>query len=169
MRAASRSCGTTRATNFYDVWTIAVDDPKPSRVTRMPRREAPPAGATEPAAVEAAVAAERDAGVHSVVWHPDGRRVVLTFRGDLYLAASGQPPQKLGGTFAHVSAARFSPDGRVLALVREGNLWVADVSGDAITAARPLTQFVSPDDVVDSYKWALTAGNSRSSSARRAA
>jgi dipeptidyl-peptidase-4 len=141
-------------TNFYDVWTIAVDDPKPSRVTRMPRREAPPAGATEPAEVEAAVAAERDAGVQSVVWHPDGRRVLLTFRGDLYFAEAGQPPQRLGDTFAHASAARFSPDGRALALVREGNLWVADVSGDAIVAARPLTALTPPDDLVESYKWA---------------
>ena len=78
------------ATNFYDVWTIAVDDSKPSRRTRMPRREAPPAGGHHPAAVEAAVLAERDAGVQSVVWHPDGRRVLLTFRGDL-VPCRGRP------------------------------------------------------------------------------
>ena len=141
-------------TNFYDVWTIAVDDPKPSRVTRMPRREAPPAGATEPATVDAAVAAERDAGVQAVVWHPDGRRVLLTFHGDLYLAEAGQPPQKLGDMFARVSGARFSPDGRALAFVREGNLWVADVSGDTIADARALTALATPDDVVENYKWA---------------
>lgn len=141
-------------TNFYDVWTIAVDDPKPSRVTRMPRRDAPPAEATEPAAVEAAVAAERDAGVQAVAWHPNGRGVLLTFRGALYVAEAGQPPQKLGDTFARVSGARFSPDGRALAFMREGNLWVADVSADTIAAARPLTALTPPDAVVESYKWA---------------
>jgi dipeptidyl-peptidase-4 len=141
-------------TNFYDVWTIAVDDPKPSRATRMPRREAPRAGATGPDAVDAAVAAERDAGVQAVVWHPDGRRVLLTFRGDLYLAEAGQPPQKLGDAFARASAARFSPDGRTLAFVREGNLWVAAVSGETIAAARPLTALTPPDDLLESYRWA---------------
>ncbi len=52
------------------------------------------------------------------------------------------------------SAARFSPDGRALAFVREGNLWVGDVSGDTIAAARALTALTPPDDVVESYKWA---------------
>lgn len=141
-------------TDSYDVWTIAVDDPKPSRLTRMPRREAPPAGATEPAAVEAAAAAERDTGVQAVVWHPDGRRVLLTFRGDLYLAEPGQPPRRLGDRFARVSNARFSPDGRALAFVGGGNLWVADVSDDMITAVRPLSALTPPDDLIESYKWA---------------
>jgi dipeptidyl-peptidase-4 len=141
-------------TNFCDVWTIAVDDPKPSRLTRMPRRDAPPAGATDPAAVDAAVLAERDAGVQSVVWHPDGRRVLLTFRGDLYFVEAGQPPRRLGDAFARATATQFSPDGRALAFVREGNLWAADVSGDTIADARALTALTPPDDVVESYKWA---------------
>ena len=52
------------------------------------------------------------------------------------------------------TAARFSPDGRALAFVREGNLWAVDVSGDTIAAARALTALTPPDDVVESYKWA---------------
>lgn len=141
-------------TNFYDVWTIAADDPKPVRVTRMPRRESPRAESTDPEAVAAAVAAERDPGVEAVVWHPDGRRVVLTFHDEFYVAGEGQTPEKIGEGLSHASHARFSPDGRTLAFVRDGNLWSADVSSGAVASARALTALTPPDEVVESYTWA---------------
>jgi dipeptidyl-peptidase-4 len=141
-------------TNFYDVWTIDVEDPKPARLTHMPRRQPPPAAATDPTAVAAAVAAERDPGVEEIVWQPDSQRVVLTFRGDLYVGEPGQAPHRMGDVFSRVSRARFSPDGHSLAFVRNGNLWMADVSQDTPRPPVALTSLTASDDVIESYSWA---------------
>ena len=139
-------------TNFYDVWTIAVDNPKPVHVSRMPRPPAPGSG-TDAATVEAGVAAERAAGVQAVVWHPDGRQLIMTFRGDLYMGGGNEAPRKVGDAFSHLSLARFSPDGRMLAFVRDGNLWVAEVVGDTFRSPTSATALAAPDVVLESYTW----------------
>jgi len=139
-------------TNFYDVWTIGADEAKPVRLTQMPRRVPPQAGAADPTSVDAAVAVERDPGVQEVAWHPDGERVLLTFRGDLYVAQPNQPPRRVGDAFTHVSRVQFSPDGRFVAFLREGNLWLAD-GGLGAGAPAALTALTPPDDVVETYSW----------------
>ncbi len=95
---------------FRDVWIVDVEDPDlvPQRVTRMPH------------------AKERDGGVTSVIWHPDGRRLLIGFRGDLWLTAKGAQPLRVTATDAAESRAAYSPDGRRLAFLREGDLWTLE-------------------------------------------
>src|SRR5262249_27406775 len=86
-------------------------------------------------------------------WHPDARRVVITFRGELYVAAAVGAPQKIDGP-SHVSLAGFLAHARTLAFVRDGNLWTAEVWSADIAAPRALTTLAAPDVVVEGYAWA---------------
>src|SRR5439155_16280413 len=47
-----------------------------------------------------------------------------------------------------------SRDGRMLAFVRDANLWSTDVSAGGVGTARALTTLAAPDVVVESYAWA---------------
>jgi hypothetical protein len=77
---------------FRDVWMLDVENPEtgPERVTRMPRVGAPPIDPNDPvSAAEAEARLESELGVSSVVWHPDGRRMLVSLRGDLWLVSPG--------------------------------------------------------------------------------
>jgi Tol biopolymer transport system component/imidazolonepropionase-like amidohydrolase len=74
--------------------------------------------------------------------HPDGKRIVFSLLGDLYLLpiAGGDAERITSGPAADVQP-RFSPDGEWIAFAsdRSGleNLWVCDLEGGS---ARPLTR-----------------------------
>ena len=124
-------------TNFYDVYVATVADPKPVRLTAMPRR-APAAGpGTSPEATTEAEAIETDPGVASVKWHPDGSRLIFSFRGALYLVTPGREPEKVTDATALESGAVFSPDGKLQAFLRGGALQVRPL-GDPAAPAREL-------------------------------
>jgi dipeptidyl-peptidase-4 len=141
--------------NFRDVWMLDVDvrDGVPQRITRMPRPEAPTADPRDPvAAAEAEVAVQRDRGVSSVLWHPDGRSILMTFHGDLWLVAPGGEPRRLTETDVAETQAAYSPDGRVLAFLREGDLWLMAADGSSSTTVRRTT-LASPGIALASYEW----------------
>ena len=141
--------------NFRDVWMLDVDgrDGVPQRITRMPRPEAPPADPRDPvAAAEAEVAVQGDRGVSSVLWHPDGRRMLVTFHGDLWLVAPGAEPRRLTDTEVAETQAAYSPDGRVLAFLREGDLWLMAADGSSSTTVRR-TALARPGIALASYEW----------------
>jgi dipeptidyl-peptidase 4 len=123
--------------NFHDVWTLDMGRPDegPERVTRMPSVE--PTG--EP-------------GITSVVWHPDGRRILLTFRGDLWLAEPGVPPRRLTETRAVERRPSYSPTGDLLAFLREGDLWLMPAEGPASAAVR-ITALARSAVALRSYAW----------------
>ncbi|NTV80635.1 MAG: hypothetical protein HGA24_04340, partial [Candidatus Aminicenantes bacterium] len=124
-------------TNFYDVYMTAVDDLKPVRVTAMPRRPPAAGPGSSPEAVAEAEAIETDPGVSSVKWHPDGARLIFSFRGALYLVMPGREPEKVTETLALEPGAAFSPDGKLQAFLRGGALQVRPL-GDPGAPAREL-------------------------------
>jgi dipeptidyl-peptidase-4 len=141
--------------NFHDVWVLDVEDPDgaPERVTWMPQATAPATENSDPvAAVEAEIRAERDRGVSSVVWHPDGRRMLVSFRGDLWLVAMGAGPSRLTETRAAEMQAAYSPDGDVLAFLRNGDLWLMPADGPASAAVRR-TNVAGPAIRLTGFQW----------------
>jgi dipeptidyl-peptidase 4 len=121
---------------FREVWVVDPGAPPlaPRRVTRF----ADQTPAAEPVPEDPLAAAahrervERDAGVTAVLWHPDGRRLLVTHRGDLHLV----DPRPAGAVEAVTaspqpeSGATFTPGGNALAFLRGGDLWLAPLDGD---------------------------------------
>lgn len=139
--------------NFRDVWIVDVEDPDlaPERVTRMPHADHAAAGDPVDRAA-AGERAERDPGVTRVIWHPDGERLLIGFRGDLWLVTQGAPPLRLTKTAAVESQPAYSPDGGRLAFVREGNLWIlgGDTTHGTSLAVRDGTRL---DVAVARFAW----------------
>jgi dipeptidyl-peptidase-4 len=141
--------------SFHDVWTLEVEDPDgtPVRATRMPRPAGPEVDPDDPLAVALVQdRVERDRGVGTVTWHPDGRRLLVGFRGDLWLVAPGAEARRLTETAAAEGAPSYSPDGSRLAFLREGDLWLMSV-GAAESGARRLTAIARPDARITDYRW----------------
>ena len=140
-------------TNFYDVWVTRIDAPKPSRVTRMPRSQPGPADATDADVIRRNVDAERDAGVQAVAWHPDGTRLLVTFRGNLYVVpADGGEPQAFPAEPRAKSRAQFSPDGRAVAFVSGVDLFVAENTLPP-PSVRRLTKVAAEGVRIDRFAW----------------
>ena len=110
-------------TNFYDVWMTDVRSAKPVRVSAMPRGSS-----------------ETDAGVSAVIWYPDNRSLLLTFRNQLYHVQAGQTPQRLYDG----SNAQFAPKGESLGYLLKGDLWVG---------GRQITSLAAPDIAIESFYW----------------
>ena len=140
-------------TNFYDVWTVAVDGERPERVTRLPRREAPPEPGADISLRQQAVAAETDSGVSGVWWHPDGRRMVFTFRGDLYSVEAGSEPRRLTETPGPETRPAFAPGSSDLAYLHGGDLWVMDLAGETPGPARRVASIARDAVFVESFRW----------------
>jgi dipeptidyl-peptidase-4 len=143
-------------THFYDVWTLDVADEKLQRRTSMPRRSAEPVVDTHTATLEqlqAPFRVEQDPGVTAAIWHPDGKRLLLTFRGDLYLSDTGSAaaePVRLTEIEGPERRASFSPDGRFLTYLHGGDLWLVSSEG------RDPRKLVGNDDLditISSYRW----------------
>jgi len=170
----------TEGTNFLDVFVAQVSGSgavTPVRATAMPRPSPPATGAAADGspigftlwpAQRAALAAELDGGVSAVAWHPDNARLLVTFRGDLWLASAAStggvapsPARRLTETPAPESRAAFAPrrggvaadDSATLAFIRGGDLHVATLRGDSLVATRQVTR-VAPDGVgIDAFAW----------------
>lgn len=140
--------------NFRDVWMVEISDPELNlrRLTRMPRPAAE-ADANEPvAAARVAEHRERHPGVTSIAWHPDGRRLLASFEGDLWLVGGERGALRWTETEAKDSAASFSPDGGLLAFLREGDLWTMRVEEGQGTAVRR-THRERPNVELADYRW----------------
>lgn len=159
--------------NFADVHvtTLARDGrPMTRRVTTMPRRtvvvdtapprDGTPLGYTRWRAQRAALAAELDRGVGSLAWLPDSRRLVVTFRGDLWLVDADAPeaePVRLTRTPASESAVSLAAarpgDGLRVAYLRDGDLHVARLAGDSLTEERRLTHERRESGGIAAFEW----------------
>jgi dipeptidyl-peptidase-4 len=148
--------------DFRDLWLLDTEDAEltPERLTWMPREEkrSIKKGSDPLAEAEAEERLERDRGVHWVVWHPDGKRLLVGFRGDLWLVGAGESPYRVTETAAVERAAAYSPDGASLAFLRAGDLWSMPADGevadtDASSIAVRLTEIGGADVGVASYEW----------------
>ncbi len=109
--------------NFYDVWMTDIRSAKPVRVTAMPQGTS-----------------ETDAGVSAVIWYPDNRSLLLTFRNQLYQVRDGQPPRRLYDG----SNAQFAPKGEQFAYLLKGDLWIG---------TRQITSLAAPGIAIESFYW----------------
>ncbi len=62
-----------------------------------------------------------------MVWHPDGRRLVVDFDEDLWLLAPASDPLRLTRTPGREAGAAFSPDGGTLTFLAEGDVWAIPI------------------------------------------
>jgi dipeptidyl-peptidase-4 len=141
--------------NFRDVWMLDVENLNggPERVTRMPHSEISATDPDDPVSVaEAEIRHQSDGGVNSAAWHPDGRQMLVSLRGDLWLVAPGSAPRRLTETRAAETQAAYSPAGDVLAFLREGDLWLMAADGPASAAVRG-TSVARPGVRIASYRW----------------
>ena len=123
-----------------------------ARTILVPASKLVPPGATAPLEIE------------NYVWSPDGKRVLIftrsrkvwrqRTRGDFWMLDIGSwALRKLGGPDAAPSTlmfAKFSPDGRRVAYVREHNLYVEDVATSHVTQ---LTGDGSPTLINGTFDW----------------
>jgi len=142
---------------FLDVFVARLgpgQTPRPERVTRLPRPEIPANPGPSWDAQRAAIAAELDEGVGSVLWHPDGRRLLFAFRGDLWLSTPGRDPVRLTSTPGAEQRATFDASGARIAFLRGGDLWIASLRGDTLDAPQRLTTLARDGVGVESFTWA---------------
>lgn len=161
-------------TNFLQAYASRVGPSGPDApraVTSFARSPGPAISDTTPLrftqwrAQRAALAAELDPGVTALAWHPNGRHLMVTFRGDLYLLdsdATTPNATRLTDTRAPESRATLAQtraDGLTrVAFVREGDLHVAVVRTDSSAAVRldapvRLTALARPAGGVEAFAW----------------
>ena len=102
-------------------------------------------------------------GIISYQWNADGSGVLVPLDGDLYLARIGGEVVRLTDTEETELNPKLSPKGAYVSFVRERQLWIGDVGGDA----RPVTpregdtirwgeaEFVAQEEMarLDGYWW----------------
>ncbi|MFC7335188.1 DPP IV N-terminal domain-containing protein [Rhodocista pekingensis] len=76
----------------------------------------------------------RETGVTEYAWDEAGKAIVLPKSGDIYLKELAGPIRRLTRTPEAETDPKVSPDGRRIAYVRGGNLYVLDLAGGAETA-----------------------------------
>ena len=162
---------------FLDVWVVDAQGGDPVQVTFL----APEAGDvlgpgddTSLEALERRAAAREDRGVTQVLWDPRGDALLYLFRGQVrrlpfppdLATPSGSPP----GELILEGASRLvpSPDGRLLAFLRAGDLWTLDFAGGEERrrtelgvpgiATVPIGAYVRPDAYVASFQWSPDSG-----------
>ena len=153
-----------RGMPFRDVWVVGATGDGLKRTTDL-------AGPVENAAAGASFedltrlsAARYDPGVTAALWSPDGKTFVFALHGDLYrVGADGTGLTQLTRTAEEEYAPAFSPDGRYLSYLREGDLWLWNqASGENVRVTRvgvppvgriPGGEFTDFDTEYASYLW----------------
>ncbi len=142
---------------FLDVFVarvVAGQPLRPERVTRLPRPDIPATPGPSYDAQRTAIAAELDEGVRSISWHPDGRRLLYAFQGGLWFVTPGQTPVRVVVPPGAVQRPTFDPSGARVAFVRDGDLWVAALRGDTLSAPQRLTTLARTGVGVEEFTWA---------------
>lgn len=128
----------------HGIWLVDVTNPAPVPLTIAPSVR------NDDAADHASTNESR---ISEVLWHPDNERLLFQRAGELWLQKEGGAARLLADGGA--SKARFSPDGRHVAFLRDGGLWVVAVetpdneSGPTLLVGDP-----NPDVRVENFRWA---------------
>jgi dipeptidyl-peptidase-4 len=139
-------------TNFYDVWLADALTATPVRLTSMPRPERSADPGRDVAKLEQVARAEADSGVSAVLWAPDGRHLLFTFRGALYEVIPGHAPRRLQGTGDGVQDVAVAPRGNAIAYLSGGALWVLAYGGEP-AMPRKLVAPGGKDVAIESFYW----------------
>jgi dipeptidyl-peptidase-4 len=140
-------------TNFLDVWVADVGGGAPTRLTRLPARPVRNDIGTDTLEQRAALAAELDRGAGGLLWHPDGQRVLFSFRGDLWVVRPGAEPVRFTNIPGPKQRPTFSADGRRFAWLSRGDLWTAPVLGDSLGAPQRVTELAAGAKGVEGFAW----------------
>ena len=155
-----------QALPFRDVWVVAADGSAPTRLTTLD----PTAATLAPlgddlslAALTSRAASRARGGVSELLWSPDGESVVFVYRGRIHIvpAGGGAPATLAPSTGA--SRVAYSPDGRFLSFLQDGDLWLYRFEGAHLmrathvgvpTIARvPVGSYPRPDVEMRDYAW----------------
>jgi dipeptidyl-peptidase-4 len=154
---------------FRDVWVVGAGGEDLKRATDLGAPAEKPAPNASFEELARSAAARHDPGVTAVVWSGDGKALVFIFHGDLYrVGADGSGLTPLTRTAEAESAPAFSPDGRYLSYLREGDLWLWNqASGENVPVTRvgvppvgriPGGEFTDFDSECASYFWSPDGG-----------
>ena len=106
-----------------------------------------------------------DAGVSEVVWTPNGKRLIVVSGGSLYrIDQDGTGLTDLGASGRSLA---FSPDGKFLSFIKDGDLWLWNEEHELVRATRVAkpkignsilntccgSGFSRPDVEVSGYQW----------------
>jgi dipeptidyl-peptidase-4 len=157
---------------FRDVWLIEIAGRQPVRLANMETRNAaaPSAAAIAGPNADAAerlardVARRHDPGITEVIWTPDGNSLVFVCQGGLFRVRSdGAGLEPLAVTPGSRSSIAFSPDGRMLSWLQDGDLWLANQQTKGTTRAtfkavpavssNPGGAFSYPDAALSGPRW----------------
>lgn len=150
---------------FRDVWVVDATGREPKRLTDLSRNgavERPDATPNEQLAER--VAARGRAGVSELVWTPDGNGVVFTHRGNIFrVGADGSGLTRLTVSAGAKYSLTFSPNGRFLSYLQDGDLWLWNQqTNQRVRATRaaspsigtiPGALFSRLDAEFSSYRW----------------
>jgi dipeptidyl-peptidase 4 len=150
---------------FRDLWRVQVDEDEPVRLTRFapdPESILGPGDDLSLEALRQRARTREHRGISDLIWHPDGERILFVLDGQLTIVGhDGGEPETLG--YGGGSLA-ISPDGRYLSMLRQGDLWLVDLTTFEIRQATqlgrpgiatvPIGAFVRPDAYIGRYQWA---------------
>ena len=125
---------------FRDVWTYSLKTGEKRRVTTQADGVSPD---------------QRHSGISEVVWlDRGGEQIAYVLNGDLYQQGPDGISGRLEADKAAVKRLALSPDGRYLAFVSEGALWLRSSDIMAKAPARKLVDRGNPKAAIQSYEWA---------------
>jgi dipeptidyl-peptidase-4 len=159
-----------QAMPFRDVWVVAAGGGAPRKLTDLkgePRLAALPAALPiqDDFQVMTAAAADRlRPGATEAVWTPDGKNLIVSCEDRLYrVNADGGASPRLELPPAVRTALSFSPNGRFLSWIQDGDLWLWNQETNAVSQAThagvppigsiPGSAYTHPDAEFTLPKW----------------
>jgi len=127
-----------RGMPFRDVWVVGATGEGLKRTTDLGAPVEKPAAQASFENLARLAAERHDPGVTAVIWSQNGKTLVFAFHGDLYrVGGDGAGLTELTRTAEAEYAPGFSPDGRYLSYLREGDLWLWNqASGENVRVTR---------------------------------
>lgn len=140
---------------FLDVWIYDIENGERRQLTDLGGAQAK---------------SENARGVAEVQWMSSGERLVYAFRGDLHtVSVDAGESVAITRTAARESRPRPAPGSDRIAFLREGDLWIRDLSDGSGNTERRLLRTDSSKIAVDRFSWSpggeriavIVADNSR--------
>ncbi len=143
---------------FRDVWLVDGPNSSPRRLSQHAPAAEDVLGTGPDLSLEALRERARQRqhnGVSTLIWHPDGQRILYVLNGRLLAVAVAVDEAGTEDLGAGGGNLLLSPDQRQLALLRGGDIWLHDLSdntqtrltalGEAGIAQVPIGAFTRPD------------------------
>ncbi len=136
---------------FRDLYVGGTPAGQLYRLTDMRKVEPPRFDDDTRSEEERARARRLSPGIGEFAWRPDGKEMVFEYQQDLWRigARRGAAPTRFVQTRAAESRPAYSPDGRRLAFLRDGNLWRHDFADGSMAQ---LTAVASGKSIL-AFQW----------------